>query len=179
MQLLIAHKDATARAALTRAIAGGEDRDLHVIESDSGEEVLELLLEDRAPRLAVIDWDLPGIDGPEICRLARDYSTDSPPYVVLLAGSRHPDVDEGLEAGASDCLRTPARASDIRDRVDVGRCLVQISGERAAGAVTLEAVLSPDTDDDAWDAREDSREHAEADAPKRGRIELQAVLCAC
>ena len=177
MQLLIAHKDATARAALTRAIAGGEDRDLHVIESDSGEGVLQLLLEDRGPRLAVIDWDMPGIDGPEICRLARDYSTDSAPYVVLLAGSGHPDVDEGLEAGAGDCIHTPARASDIRDCVDVGRCLVQISGERASGAVTLEAVLSTDTGDGVWDPPEDCDEHA--GAAKRGRVELQAVLCAC
>jgi CheY-like chemotaxis protein len=177
MQLLIAHQDAAARAALARAVGGGQDRDLHIIESDSGEEVLKLLLEDRAPRLAVIDWDLPGIDGSEICRLTRDYSTDSPPYVLLLAGSRHPDVDEGLEAGASECIRTPARASDIRDCVDIGRCLVQISGERASGAVTLAAVLSPDTDDGAWDAPGDSDEHA--GAAKRGRIELQAVLCAC
>lgn len=176
MQLLIAHRDAGARAAIAKAIAG-EGRDLHVIESDSGEGVLQLLLEDRGPRLAVIDWDMPGIDGPEICRLARDYSTDSAPYVVLLAGSGHPDVDEGLEAGASDCIHTPARASDIRDCVDVGRCLVQISGERASGAVTLEAVLSPDTGDGVWDPPEDRDERA--GAAKRGRIELQAVLCAC
>ena len=176
MQLLIAHRDATARAAIAKALAGDE-RDFDVIESDSGEEVLKLLLADRAPRLAVIDWDLPGIDGPEICRLARNYSTDRPTYVVLLAGSRHSDVDEGLEAGASDCIRTPARASDVRDCVDVGRCLVQISGQRASGAVTLEAVLSRDTDDDPWDVPEDCDEGA--GASRRGSIELQAVVFAC
>ena len=58
MQLLIAHKDATARAAIAEAIAG-DDRDLHVVERDSGEGVLELLLGDSPPRLAVIDWDVP------------------------------------------------------------------------------------------------------------------------
>lgn len=178
MQLLIAHKDATARAAIAKAIAS-DDRDLHVVESDSGKGVLELLLGDSPPRLAVIDWDVPGIDGAEICRIARDYSTDNPPYVVLLASSRHPDVDEAFKAGASDCIRTPARASDIRDRVDVGRCLVQISGERATGAVSLQAVLSRDADDGAWGAPEDCEEHADVGMPKRGGFELEAVLCAC
>jgi DNA-binding response OmpR family regulator len=176
VQLLIAHRDSTARAAIAKALAGDE-RDLDVIESDSGEEVLKLLLADHAPRLAVIDWDMPGIDGPEICRLARSYSTVSPPYVVLLAGSHHPDVDEGLEAGAGDCIRIPARASDVRDCVDVGRCLVQISGQRASSVVTLEAVLSRDTDDAPWGVPEDCDEHA--GASRNDRIELQTVVCAC
>ena len=176
MQLLIAHRDATARAAIAKALAGDE-LDLEIIESDSGEEVLRLLLADHAPRLAVIDWDMPGIDGPEICRLARNYSTDSPPYVILLAGSRHPDVAESLEAGASDCIRTPARASNVRDCVDVARCLVQISGQRASAVVTLEAVLSRDNGDAPWGVPEDCDERA--GASRRGRIELQAVVCAC
>jgi len=125
MHVLIAHRDATERAALAKAVTAGDDGDLRIVESDCGEAALELLLDDHAPHLAVIDWDLPGIDGPEICRLTRDFSTDSPPYLVLLASSRHPDIETGLDAGANDCLRTPARAADIRDCVDVGRCFVQ------------------------------------------------------
>jgi CheY-like chemotaxis protein len=125
MHVLIAHRDATARAALARAVTAGDDGDLRIVESDCGEAALELLLDDHSPHLAVIDWDLPGIDGPEICRLARNFGADSPPYLVLLASSLHPDLETGLDAGANDCLRTPARAADIRDCVDVGRCFVQ------------------------------------------------------
>ncbi len=182
MQLLIAHKEKDTRAALAKAIAGIEDNDFEVVESGEGEETLELLLDDHSPSLAVIDWDLPGLDGPEICRLVRDFSTGGPTYVVLLAGSRHPDIETGLEAGANDCIRTPARASEIRERVHAGLRFVQIPWEKAARGPVLEAVRNPDEDDDSraesdgdvWSAGNDR----DADAPSRGRIELQAVLSA-
>jgi DNA-binding response OmpR family regulator len=189
MQLLIAHKNASDREALAHATAGGEAGDLEVIESAEGTEALELLLQDDAPRLAVVDWDLPGIDGPELCRLVRDFHLAGPPYIVLLAAGSHPDIEAGLEAGANDCIRTPAGAAEIRERVDAGRRFVQIPWERAArGAVleavleaelicdpddeapcsaeiraaTLDAVRSPDTDDDAWDVLEHEGVHVGA-----------------
>ncbi len=182
MQILIAHKDTAARAALAKAIAGIEDNDFEVIESGEGEETLELLLDDHSPSLAVIDWDLPGLDGPEICRLVRDFSTGGPTYVVLLAGSRHPDIETGLEAGANDCIRTPARASEIRERVHAGLRFVQIPWGQATRSAVLEAVRNPDEDDDSRGSAEGDARNADndddADAPSHGRIELEAVLSA-
>lgn len=176
MQLLIAHKDTAARAALAKAIASGQDGDLDVIESGEGMEALELLLQEHAPRLAVVDWDMPGLDGPELCRLVRDYHLDGPPYIVLLAAGRHPDIEAGFEAGANDCIRTPARAAEIRERVDAGWRFVRVPWERAARGATLEAVRSLDTDDEAWDPAESRGVHAGAGAPTHRKVELQAVL---
>ncbi|MCX6372648.1 MAG: response regulator [Actinobacteria bacterium] len=196
MQLLIAHKDARARAALAKATANGEVGDLEVIESGEGTEALELLLQDDAPRLAVVDWDLPGLDGPELCRLVRDFHLGGPPYIVLLAAGSHPDIEAGLEAGANDCIRTPAGAAEIRARVDAGRRFVQVPWERAGrgaslatmlssqkdeeapgfsatGGATLDAVRSADTDDDAWDALES--EGAKAGTPGRSRRDAQLL----
>jgi len=152
MQLLIAHKDAATRAALARATTGGEDGDLEVIESGEGIEAVELLLQEDAPRLAVVDWDLPGLDGPELCRLVRDFHLGGPPYIVLLAAGSHPDIEAGLEAGANDCIRTPARAAEIRDRVDAGRRFVQVPWERAGRGASLEAMCTRDADDEACDS---------------------------
>ena len=59
MQLLIAHKDTAARAALAKAIASGQDGDLDVIESGEGMEALELLLQEHAPRLACLLYTSP------------------------------------------------------------------------------------------------------------------------
>ena len=176
MQLLIAHKDTAARAALAKAIASGQDGDLDVIESGEGMEALELLLQEHAPRLAVVDWDMPGLDGPELCRQVRDYHLDGPPYIVLLAAGRHPDIEAGFEAGANDCIRTPARAAEIRDRVDAGWRFVQVPWERARRGATLKAVRSLDTDDEAWDPAESRGVHAGAGAPTHRKVELQAVL---
>jgi DNA-binding response OmpR family regulator len=175
MQLLIAHKAAAARAALTWAITDGWDGDFEVIESGEGTQAVELLLQDDAPRLAVVDWDLPGLDGPELCRLVRDYHPGGPPYILLLAAGRHPDIGAGLEAGANDCIRTPAGAAEIRDRVDAGRRFVQVPWERAARGATLEAGRSRDTDDDPPAPPESHDVCAGAGAPRHRKVELQAV----
>lgn len=176
MQLLIAHKAAATRAALARAITAGRDGDFEVIESGEGTEAVELLLQDDSPRLAVVDWDLPGLEGPELCRLVRDYHLGGPPYIVLLAAGRHPDIEEGLEAGANDCIRTPAGAAEIRERVDAGKRFVQVPWERAERGATPEAVRSRDADDKTWDLLESRDEPAGGGAATHGKVELQAVL---
>jgi len=176
MQLLIAHEDAATRAALARAISSGGEEGLDVIESGEGTEALELLLQDDAPRLAVVDWDLPGLDGPEMCRLVRDFHLGGPPYIVLLAAGRHPDIEEGLKAGANDCIRTPARAAEIRERVDAGRRFVEVPWERAARGVSLGALRSPDADVEAWDLPETREAPAAASPSAHREVELRAVL---
>jgi CheY-like chemotaxis protein len=181
MQLLIAHKDAAARASLARAITSGGGGGLEVIESGEGTEALELLLADDAPRLAVVDWDMPGLEGPELCRLVRDFHLGGPPYIVLLAAGRHPAIEEGLEAGANDCIRTPASAAEIGERVVAGRRFVEVPWERAARGASLAAVRSPDVDVEAWE-QASRGVHLEAvhspdvDVEALDSIELQAVL---
>jgi CheY-like chemotaxis protein len=181
MQVLIAHRDAAVRAALAQAVAAGQGPDLDVIESGSGEEALGLLLGDHAPHLAVIDWDLPGIDGPEICRLARDFSTNSPPYLVLLADSHHPDIEAGLQAGANECIHMPERAADIRECIDAGGRFISSRFSRDPGVATLEAVRSPDPDNDMWAAPQAHGTPAglDARAGAYGKVELKAVLSRC
>ena len=189
MHLLIAHRDAAARAALARAITGPDDPGLEIVECGEATEALELLLREDSPRIAVVDWDLPDLDGPELCRLVRDFHLGGPPYIVLLAGSRHPNIEEGLSAGANDCIRTPARAAEIRERMDAGRRFVGVPWERVArsdgersaathvsGAAALQAVVSRDDDDPAWDALAGRPTGAGAAASESGGAELQAML---
>ncbi len=175
MEMLIGHGDATARDALMRAIgdAGGS---VEFIEAGNGDEALEVLLRDKAPRLAVMDRDMPGVDGLELCRLVRDFHLEGPPYILLLVAGRDADVEIGLEAGANDCLRTPASAAEIRERVGAGRRFVEVPWERATRGATLEAVRLPD--DEAWDAfgMMDAPRDVNAAAHTAPRAELQAVL---
>jgi DNA-binding response OmpR family regulator len=176
VQLLIAHKDAASRAALARAIAGDDDSVFEVVECSEGGEALELLLADDSPRLAVVEWDLPGIDGPELCRLVRAFHLGGPPYMVLLAGSGHPDVGEGLGAGANDCIRIPAPASEIRERVHAGRRFVEMPWEHAARDAGLQAVVTADDEAEAWVVPASGSTRAGAGASASGRAELQALL---
>lgn len=176
MQLLIAHKAAAVRAALARAIDADGDDGFEIIESAEGMQALEILLQDDAPRLAVVDWDLPELDGPELCRLVRDFHLGGPPYVVLLAAAEHADIEEGLGAGANDCIRMPAPAAEIRERVVAGRRFIEVPWEQAERGEILEAIRTPDLDDGFWDQLESRDTPGAAGASTCGKAELQAVL---
>jgi DNA-binding response OmpR family regulator len=139
MQLLIAHGDATSRAALVRVAADLAFRDLEVVESGDGVATVDMLLGADPPAVAMIDWDLPGCDGPELCRLATAYREAGPPYIILLARSDH-RLAEGLEAGADDCVHTPADADELRARIGVGRRFAALPWDKLlrAGAFTAD-----------------------------------------
>jgi DNA-binding response OmpR family regulator len=109
-----------------------------VIESGQGVEALEMLLADDSPAIALVDWDLPECDGPELCRQVRTYREAGPPYIILLAKSDH-SVAEGLEAGANDCVRTPVAADELRARIGVALRFAMLPWARAMGAAGSDA----------------------------------------
>lgn len=140
MEVLIAHGSAGSRRALVQALSG---QGYEVVEACDGPAALDVLLEPDSPRLAIMDWDLPGLDGPEICRLVRRYRLAGRPYLVLLAAGRdRTEITAGLETGATDCLRTPVSGSELRARVHAGRRFVELPWERAD---RLERVAEPAT----------------------------------
>lgn len=142
MQVLIAHRAATAREALKRVVGAVPGADLEVIESNDGGETMELLLAADSPRIAVVDWDLPGCDGLELCRLARAYYEAGRPYLILLAREGH-SIAEALEAGADDCVHMPVPADELRARIGVGRRFASLPGGRI---VPAEAAAEPELD---------------------------------
>lgn len=130
MKLLIAHGDAGTRFALRRVAVGLASVDLEPVESGDGSQTVELLLAADAPDLAVIDWDLPGCDGPELCRRVRARRRSGRLYIILLARSGHPLAD-GFEAGADDCVSVAAGAHELQARISAGRRFLEpLSRER-------------------------------------------------
>jgi CheY-like chemotaxis protein len=149
VRVLIAHRSHAARAALANAVVREGDEPLEFVASGDGTETLELLLQDEPPEVALVDWDMPGVDGTEICRLVRDFQTARATHVVLLAASAHTDTGEALQAGADDCVRTPAPAAAIRGCVEEGLRGARAKDARVDGAgpaATLEAVCAADAD---------------------------------
>ena len=74
-----------------------------------------------APRLAILDWMMPGLDGPEVCRRARAYRPGVPMYLILVTSREaRRDVVAGLDAGADDYVVKPPDPEELRSRLKAG-----------------------------------------------------------
>jgi two-component system cell cycle response regulator len=92
-----------------------------------GNEAWNILESDEAPRLAVLDWMMPGLDGVEICRRIRALQRESYIYIVLLTGrTESQDLIEGMDAGADDYLTKPFNAHELRVRIRAGRRILDL-----------------------------------------------------
>ena len=103
MRILIAEDDPTSRRLLEATLA----RDgYQVISASDGDEAWERLRDKDGPRLAILDWMMPGRDGIEICRQLRREPRPSYVYLLLVTTkTRTEDIIHGLEAGAAGSLR--------------------------------------------------------------------------
>src|SRR5438270_2372290 len=105
MRVLIAEDNLTSRHALEIHLSQwGYD----VVSTTDGAEAWTALQSAGAPRLAVLDWMMPRMDGVEVCRRVRSLPTAEPPYLILLtARGNRDDIVTGLESGADDYLTKP------------------------------------------------------------------------
>jgi len=86
-----------------------------------GLEAWDALRDEDPPRLAILDWMMPGLDGVEVCRRVR--GTDREPYIYILlltARTDAQDLIDGMEAGADDYLTKPFNAQELRVRLRAG-----------------------------------------------------------
>jgi len=97
-----------------------------VVVSDGLEAWKVLQGEDR-PRLALLDWMMPGMDGVEVCRAIREKKPDPYVYLILLTSrDQKQDVVEGMEAGADDYLIKPFDPRELRARIHAGERIIEL-----------------------------------------------------
>jgi diguanylate cyclase (GGDEF)-like protein len=93
----------------------------------NGMEAWEAMQAPDAPRLAVLDWMMPYMDGVEVCRRIRSAAREPYVYVLLLtARTDSQDLVEGMEAGADDYLTKPFNAQELRVRLRAGRRILDL-----------------------------------------------------
>ena len=96
-----------------------------------GLQAWESLKVEDPPEIAVLDWMMPGVEGPELCRRVRRSSDPTVPYIILVTGrDRSEDIVEGLDAGADDYIRKPFDTQELRARVRVGERIVELQGRQ-------------------------------------------------
>lgn len=105
-----------------------------VTTATNGMDALRILNGEDAPRIAIVDWDMPRLSGVEVCRLVRSSSRGDGLYVLMLTGRNGQlDLIEALEVGADDFLAKPFHARELQLRLAKG---VTMQAKRTA-ATTL------------------------------------------
>jgi DNA-binding response OmpR family regulator len=139
MQVLVAEDDELSRTLLVRILSEQYD----VVAAADGRAAWESLGREDGPQLAVLDWQMPGMDGPEICRRLRASAETRPIYVLLLTATRKTteDLVSGLQAGADDYLTKPCHPDELRARVAVGRRMLQLQERLAERVRELQQAL--------------------------------------
>lgn len=120
MKILVAEDDPISRLMMRRTL---EQFGYEVELAEDGRAAVEALSRLDGPRLALIDWMMPELDGPGLCREVRARHRDDPYVYVLLLTSRQnrEDIVHGLEAGADDYITKPCEPAELRARLHTGR----------------------------------------------------------
>ena len=127
MRILIAEDDAASRIVLATVLTKDG---YEVTATSDGGAAWEVLQKPDAPRLAILDLMMPGIDGLELVRRVRGIASAAPPYLIIVSiKSEKADVIAALDAGANDYLTKPFDPGELRARIEVGRRTIEMRFE--------------------------------------------------
>lgn len=143
MKILIAEDDLISRRILEAVLAKwGYDPIVAV----NGDEAWEIMQKADSPDMAVLDWEMPGKSGLEVCKRIRKKDVSNPPYIIILtAKNAKSDIVEGLEAGANDFVTKPYDKDELQARIRVGQRMVKLQSAliKAKDALAHEASHDP------------------------------------
>ena len=141
MKVLIAEDDVVTMKALAGLLAGWG---YETVAARDGNEAWKILQQNDAPSLAVIDWQMPGMNGDELCRTARSQLPDRPLYILLVTArnTRVEDKVIGLTAGADDYLVKPFDVPEMRARLQVGERVLKLQTELRRRVQELEQAIA-------------------------------------
>jgi diguanylate cyclase (GGDEF)-like protein len=142
MKILIAEDNADFRFGLQHVLRGWG---YEVVPVGDGLAAWQRLQEPNGPKLALLDWLMPGLDGPEVCREVRRHLTSPYLYLILLtARADQGDVILGLEAGADEYLVKPVDLTELRARLRTGQRILELQEQLLAAQDALRHEASHD-----------------------------------
>lgn len=141
MRVLIAEDDKFFQKLLEQILAEHELAITH-----DGNEAWTALQNPDPPRLAILDWMMPGLSGPEICRKVRGCSSLVSTYLILLsAKNNEADIVSGLQAGADDYITKPPLAAELQARVKVGERILALQDTLAVQTALADQAFRRET----------------------------------
>jgi diguanylate cyclase (GGDEF)-like protein len=124
MKVLIADDDPITRRLLEVSLSRAG---YPVSVAANGAETLRLLEQPDGPRLAVLDWMMPELDGVDVCRIIRKSAREAYVYIILLTARGHQtEIVQGLEAGADDYVTKPFDIQELKARLRAGMRILEL-----------------------------------------------------
>ena len=123
-----------------------------VVSVANGTEAWEVLQRENAPKLAILDWMMPGLSGPEVCSLVRENRAGSAYTYIILLTSRNEkeDLIAGMEAGADDYLVKPFDNNELKVRLGPGRRIVDLQSQLLTAQEALRVQATRDSLTGLW-----------------------------
>ncbi len=148
MKILIADDEPVSRRMLQGLLVKwGYD----VISVEDGNAAWEALKSPDAPRMALLDWMMPGQNGVDVCREMRKQRPIPYTYILLItAKDAKESVVEGLEAGADDYLTKPYHPQELRARIRVGSRLLDLEDNLVQAREAMRFKATHDTLTGVW-----------------------------
>jgi two-component system cell cycle response regulator len=149
VKILIADDDSISRRLMERTL---QHSGYEVVTAEDGRQAACELSKAGGPRLALIDWMMPELDGPGVCREVRSRHDDSYIYILLLTSKESSeDVVKGLEAGADDYLTKPCHPAELKARLHTGRRILQLEDKLVEAREEMRFKATHDALTSLWD----------------------------
>jgi DNA-binding response OmpR family regulator len=123
LRVLIAEDDPFFRTLLQELLSA--EADVKAVED--GAAAWNWLQQCEGPAVAILDWAMPGMAGPQICRAARANPSLARVYLILLTGrNSSAEILAGLRCGADDYVTKPFEPEELRARFRLGQRIVRL-----------------------------------------------------
>jgi diguanylate cyclase (GGDEF)-like protein len=124
MRILVADDDGISRKMMGMML---RQMGYEVESAVNGRDALDRLMDADGPRLALLDWMMPEMDGPEVCRSVRATSGQLYVYLILLTSKDTREaLVEGLDAGADEYLTKPCNSDELKARLRTGERILHL-----------------------------------------------------
>ena len=126
-RVLVADDDEVLREMLSLYL---KSWDYEPVACQDGNDAWEVLQGSDPPRLLLLDWMMPGMDGVEVCNRVRASSAAAGTYIIMLTSKKkREDIVRGLDAGADDYVTKPFDEQELEARVRVGARVVSLQDQ--------------------------------------------------
>src|SRR5712691_10640744 len=144
MRILIADDSIVSRHLLDATL---RKWGYEVVVACDGAEAWNALQGEDAPKLAILDWVMPGLTGLDVCRNVRADGKDKDIYTYILlltSKSLREDLIEGMEAGADDYLTKPFDQHELKVRLRAGTRIIELQRELVGAREALREQATKD-----------------------------------